>query len=162
MSSSEGPPRRDTNPEQPPLKGARDRFYDGAAAGATALIVEDDFRNMFALTAVLQRGKMFVVTAESGPRALTILERNAHIGIVLMDIMMPVMDGYETMAEIRKRPLCAKLPIIAVTGKAVVGERARCLAAGASDYIPKPVDTTALVTAIGRWLLTATADLPAS
>jgi CheY-like chemotaxis protein len=128
-----------------------DGFYKGAAAGTTVLIVDDDFRNIFALTALLERGKLFVVAAQSGSTALTILEDRADIDIVLMDIMMPVMNGYETMAEIRKRPHYADLPIIAVTGKVVGSERERCLAAGASDYIPKPVDTVELLAALSEW-----------
>ena len=162
MSTFEGRPGWDTSHDQAPLTSARDRFYEGAAAGATALIVDDDYRNMFALSAVLQRGKMVIVTADSGSRALHMLEREADIGIVLMDIMMPVMDGYQAIAAIRERPQCVELPIIAVTGKAVAGERERCIAAGASDFIPKPVDTTALLTAINHWLFEATTHLPPS
>jgi CheY-like chemotaxis protein len=118
------------------------------------LIVDDDFRNIFALTALLERGKLDVVAAESGPDALAILEQRSDIDIVLMDIMMPGMDGYETMEAIRRLPRLAELPIIAVTGKVVGGERARCLAAGASDYIPKPVDTAELLEALNQWFPT--------
>ena len=118
------------------------------------LIVDDDFRNIFALTALLERGKVEVVAAESGAAALGILERRNDIDIVLMDIMMPGMNGYETMEAIRRRPELADLPIIAVTGKVVGGERGRCLAAGASDYIPKPVDTAELLGALRQWFPT--------
>jgi CheY-like chemotaxis protein len=149
-----------TSQHQTPLTSSRDRFYEGAAGGVTALVVDDDSRNTFALTALLQRGKMIVVAADSGPAALDILEHRADIGIVLMDIMMPVMDGYEAITAIRKRPRSAELPIIAITGKADGGERERCIAAGASDYLAKPIDTAALMTTICRWLLTATMDLP--
>ena len=144
------------------LTTSRDRFYAGAAAGATALIVEDDYGNVFALTALLERGRINVITAESGAVALNILQHRIGIGIVLMDIMMPVMNGYETMTAIRQRPRSTELPIIAITGKGGRGERERCMAAGASDYLPKPIDTTALLTAVTRWLLDATAHLPAS
>ena len=102
---------------------------------------------------------MIVITADSGPRALQMLERTGDVGIVLMDIMMPVMDGYETMRAIREQRLSAEVPIIAITGN---GERDRCIAAGASDYIPKPIDTTALLTAVSYWLLEATEHLPPS
>jgi CheY-like chemotaxis protein len=148
-------------PDHAPLARARERFYDGAAAGLTALIVEDDYRSVFALTALLQRGRMIVVAAQSGARALAILHRRADIDIVLMDIQMPDMNGYETMTAIRKRPQSAEVPIIAITGK-VGGERQRCIAAGASDYIPKPIDTSALLIAISHWLLEATKHLPPS
>jgi CheY-like chemotaxis protein len=162
MNTSKGRPRSATSQRQARLTNSRDRFYQGVAAGATALVVDDDHPNRFALTGVLKRGKMVVVTADSGPAALEILERRADIGIVLMDIMMPVMDGYQVMAAIRNRPQSAELPIIAVTGKAVSGERGRCIAAGASDFISKPVDTAALLRAISRWLLAATMHLPPS
>jgi CheY-like chemotaxis protein len=115
------------------------------------LVVDDDFRNIFALTALLERGKVNVVSADGGVAALTILDQNTDIDLVLMDIMMPVMNGYETIAEMRKRPRSAEMPIIAVTGKVIGGERQRCLDAGASDYIPKPVDTAELLTALGKW-----------
>ena len=150
----------ETGQDQTSIKSSRDRFYEGAAAGATALIVDDDARNTFALTAVLKRGNMFVVTADSGPAALEILQDRVDIGIVLMDIMMPVMDGYETMTTMRKRIQSAELPIIAVTGKADDGERERCIAAGASAYIPKPVDTAALLNAISHCLPAPTPDAP--
>jgi CheY-like chemotaxis protein len=114
------------------------------------LVVDDDFRNIFALTALLERAEAKVVSAQSGAEALAILEQT-DIDIVLMDIMMPVMNGYQTMAEIRKNPRFADLPIVAVTGKVVDGERDRCLAAGASHYIPKPVNTSELLAALGNW-----------
>jgi signal transduction histidine kinase/HAMP domain-containing protein/ActR/RegA family two-component response regulator len=134
-----------------PDAGVRSDSYQGAATGATVLIVDDDFRNIFALTALLERGNLEVVASQSGVEALAILDKRSDIDIVLMDIMMPVMNGYETMAEIRKRPQYAELPIIAVTGKVVGGERERCIAAGASDYIPKPVDTAELLSALSDW-----------
>ncbi|MEJ7891487.1 MAG: ATP-binding protein [Solirubrobacteraceae bacterium] len=126
-------------------------FYMGSAAGITVLVVDDDFRNIFALTALLERGKVDVVAAESGHAALDILGARSDIDIVLMDIMMPVMNGYHTIAAIRQLPQFADLPIIAVTGKVVGSERERCLAAGASDYIPKPVDTAELLDALADW-----------
>jgi signal transduction histidine kinase/ActR/RegA family two-component response regulator len=127
-------------------------FYAGAAAGTKVLIVDDDFRNIFALTALLERGNLEVIPAESGPAALALLDERSDIQIVLMDIMMPVMNGYETMAEIRSRPQYAELPIIAVTSKVMGKERERCLAAGASDYMPKPVDTAELLAVLDRFL----------
>jgi CheY-like chemotaxis protein len=130
-------------------------FYAGAASGIVTLIVDDDFRNRFALTALLERGRIAVVTAEGGAQGVKILAERSDIDLVLMDIMMPQMDGYEAMTAIRKMPQWADLPIIAVTGKAVGAERERCIAAGATDYIPKPVDTAMLLDTIGKWLPTA-------
>jgi CheY-like chemotaxis protein len=130
----------------------RDAFYQGTAAGTTVLIVDDDFRNIFALTALLERGLMNVVAAESGADALSLLDERPEIAIVLMDIMMPVMDGYQAMAAIRRKAEFAELPIVAVTGKVVSGERERCIAAGASGYIPKPVDTAELLEALHQWI----------
>jgi CheY-like chemotaxis protein len=161
MNPFDGPPARAPSPDQTLLTRSRDRFYDGAAAGTTALIVDDDYRSGFALTAVLERGRMSVVTANSGATALDILGRRVDIDIVLMDIVMPVMNGYETMSAIRNRPQSAHVPIIAITGM-IGGERERCIAAGASDYIPKPIDMAALLTAISHWLLGVTDTLPAS
>jgi CheY-like chemotaxis protein len=126
-------------------------FYKGAAGGITVLVVDDEYRNIFALTALLERGDVSVVSAESGAAALARLDQRSDIDLVLMDIMMPVMNGYEAIAAIRARPDSADLPIIAVTGKVIDGERERCLAAGASDYIPKPVDTAELLTALHDW-----------
>jgi signal transduction histidine kinase/HAMP domain-containing protein/ActR/RegA family two-component response regulator len=125
---------------------------DRALDGTTVLVVDDDFRNIFALTALLERAQATVITAESGPDAIVALERNATIDIVLMDIMMPVMDGYTAIRTIRANDKFETLPIIAVTGKVVAGERERCLDAGANDYVPKPVNTAELLNAIGPWL----------
>ncbi len=121
--------------------------------GTRVLVVDDDFRNLFALTALLERSRANVLTAESGTDALGMLvDGGGGIDIVLMDIMMPIMDGYETILAIRRMEGLAELPIIAVTGKVVSGERERCLAAGANDYVPKPVDTNELLTALEPWL----------
>ncbi|HEY1480036.1 MAG TPA: ATP-binding protein, partial [Gaiellales bacterium] len=132
-------------------------FYNGSVAGTKVLIVDDDFRNIFALTALLERGKLAVVSAESGEAALAMLDTQDDIAIVLMDIMMPVMNGYDTIAAIRTRPARSELPIIAVTAKVNASERERCLAAGASDYIPKPVDTADLLVALDKWFTVARA-----
>ena len=120
--------------------------------GAKVLVVDDDFRNVFALTALLERGHADVTVAESGAEALAALERAPDIDLVLMDIMMPGMDGYTTIRAIRAIDRFQSLPIIAVSGKVVLGERQRCIDAGANDYVPKPVDTGELVAAISRWL----------
>jgi signal transduction histidine kinase/HAMP domain-containing protein/ActR/RegA family two-component response regulator len=153
IESAEPAPSADVTRERGRQKRSAGTAYDGIFDGATALIVDDDFRNIFALTALLERGGLSVVAAQSGPAALAILEeqRGHPIDLVLMDIMMPVMNGYEVMTAIRARPALAQLPIIAITGKAVGGERERCIAAGASDYIPKPVDTAELLAALSRW-----------
>jgi signal transduction histidine kinase/HAMP domain-containing protein/ActR/RegA family two-component response regulator len=122
--------------------------------GVKILVVDDDYRNIFALTALLERGNADVTVAESGSDALAILDRKGDIDIVLMDIMMPVMDGYDTIRAIRKLDQFRTLPIIAVTGKVVVGERLRCIEAGANDYVPKPVDTAELLMVLKPWLPT--------
>jgi signal transduction histidine kinase/HAMP domain-containing protein/ActR/RegA family two-component response regulator len=120
--------------------------------GLKVLVVDDDFRNIFAMTALLERGNADVTVAENGPDAIAALDQVADIHLVLMDIMMPGMDGYATIRAIREIPRFNALPIVAVTGKVVPGERQRCLDAGANDYVPKPVDTVELLTAIGPWL----------
>ncbi len=121
--------------------------------GTRVLVVDDDFRNLFALTALLERSRANVLTAESGQDALALLvDGGGAVDIVLMDIMMPIMDGYETIRAIRGLDGLGDLPIIAVTGKVVSGERERCIAAGANDYVPKPVDTNELMTALEPWL----------
>lgn len=121
-------------------------------SSTSVLVVDDDFRNIFALTALLERGKLDVVAAESGLAALEILKGRTDISAILIDIMMPVMNGYETMQAIRKLPEYAATPMFAVTGKVVVGERDRCLDAGATDYIPKPIDTSELLSTLWKWL----------
>jgi CheY-like chemotaxis protein len=128
------------------------RVEDNVFESARVLVVDDDFRNVFAMKALLERGGAVVSFAESGSAALDMLEGKPQMDIVLMDIMMPVMDGYATIRAIRKLDHCKDLPIIAVTGKVMAGERQRCLDAGANDYVPKPVDTGELVAAISPWL----------
>ena len=117
------------------------------------LVVDDDVRNLFALTAVFERSNIEVITAESGREALEILNSDKKIDIVLMDIMMPEMDGYETIQIIRKETKLKNLPIIAVTAKAMIGDRQKCIASGASDYITKPVKTDQLLSLMRVWLI---------
>jgi signal transduction histidine kinase/DNA-binding response OmpR family regulator len=121
-------------------------------AGKTVLVVDDDIRNIFALTSVLERQGMHVLAAESGRQAIDVLQREAHLDIVLMDIMMPEMDGIETMQAIRQVPKLKSLPIIAVTAKAMKGDREKCLEAGAWDYLSKPVDIEQLLAVLRGWL----------
>jgi signal transduction histidine kinase/CheY-like chemotaxis protein/HAMP domain-containing protein len=129
-------------------------------AGMKALVVDDDFRNIFALTTLLERCHLEVVSAESGEEGIAMLQQTTDINIVLMDIMMPVMDGYATMRAMRKLP-GGDLPIVAVTAVVDAGERQRCLDAGASAYVTKPVDTAGLLIVLGEWLPGAEpADLP--
>ncbi|TMJ53315.1 MAG: response regulator, partial [Alphaproteobacteria bacterium] len=125
---------------------------DEDLVGKTALLVDDDARNIFALSSVLERRGMKVLTATTGSEAVTLVELNPEIAIVLMDIMMPQMDGYQTMAAIRQNPSFGRLPIIALTAKAMKGDREKCLEAGASDYLAKPVNTEQLLLAIRMWL----------
>jgi CheY-like chemotaxis protein len=127
---------------------AREAFYRGSDAGATALVVEDDLRSRIALTALLERGKLNVVAAENGQDALETLRTREGVDLVLMDILMPGMDGYDTIIEIRSESRFERLPIIAVTAKGNGDERRRCLTAGASDFVRKPIDSATLLTAI--------------
>jgi CheY-like chemotaxis protein len=120
-------------------------------AGRTVLVVDDDVRNLFTLTTVLERYKIDVVTAESGLEALAILNKNPKVEMVLMDIMMPEMDGYETTRKIRSDLNNTTLPIIAVTAKAMKGDRQKCIEAGASDYIVKPVKIDQLLSLVRLW-----------
>jgi len=119
--------------------------------GKTVLVVDDDVRNLFTLTSVLERYKINVITAESGREAIDILHQNTHIDMVLMDIMMPEMDGYETTWQIRQEDKNNLLPIIAVTAKAMKGDRQKCIEAGASDYIVKPVKIDQLLSLVRMW-----------
>jgi signal transduction histidine kinase/CheY-like chemotaxis protein/HAMP domain-containing protein len=116
------------------------------------LIVDDDMRNIFALTSVLERHNVIVLAAENGKDAINTVKDNPDVQIILMDIMMPEMDGYETMRTIRKIPEFKSLPIIALTAKAMKGDREKCIEAGASDYITKPIDTAQLLSLLRVWL----------
>ncbi len=125
---------------------------DDDLVGKTVLVVDDDVRNIFALSSVLERRGMSVLTASNGNEAVNILESRPDLAIVLMDIMMPGMDGYETMKVIRREPSHRRLPIVALTAKAMKGDREKCLEAGASDYLAKPVNTDQLLSALRMWL----------
>jgi CheY-like chemotaxis protein len=125
---------------------------DEDLVGQTALLVDDDARNIFALSSVLERRGMKVLTATTGAEAIQLVESSPEIAIVLMDIMMPQMDGYQTMGIIRENPAFRRLPIIALTAKAMKGDREKCLEAGASDYLAKPVNTEQLLLALRMWL----------
>ncbi len=120
--------------------------------GKKALVVDDDMRNIFAMTSLLERNQMTVVSAESGKEALEVLSRNPDVDVVLMDIMMPEMDGYDTMRAIRKIEKYKSLPIVAVTAKAMKGDREKCIETGASDYITKPIDSDQLLSLMQNWL----------
>jgi HAMP domain-containing protein/CheY-like chemotaxis protein/nitrogen-specific signal transduction histidine kinase len=131
-----------------------DRLHhsDDALVGKKVLVVDDDVRNIFALSSVIERRGMTVMTAGTGREAIAKLESTPDIAIVLMDIMMPEMDGYETMQVIRQNPLFRRLPIIALTAKAMKGDREKCLEAGASEYLAKPVNTEQLLSSLRMWL----------
>src|SRR5262249_58704285 len=121
---------------------------DKILAGKKVLIVDDDMRNIFALSTVLEEHDMEIVSADNGRDAIRILQEQPNVDIVLMDIMMPEMDGMETMREIRKIARFKALPIIAVTAKAMKGDREKCIEAGAWDYLSKPVDAQQLLTVL--------------
>ncbi len=125
---------------------------DPTLKGKKALVVDDDIRNIFALTSILERYEMDVQYAENGHDALRMLNANPEIDVVLMDVMMPEMDGYEATRRIRENESFADLPIIAITAKAMKGDREKCIAAGASDYVTKPVDSDQLVGLLRVWL----------
>ncbi|MEV5434266.1 HAMP domain-containing protein [Streptomyces sp. NPDC052701] len=125
---------------------------DDSLAGRTVLVVDDDARNLFALSGILELHGFRVLHAENGRKGIETLVNNPDIALVLMDVMMPEMDGYTATAEIRKMPQYAELPIIAVTAKAMPGDREKSLASGASDYVTKPVDTQDLIACVRRWL----------
>ena len=140
------------DPTAPARRRQSDEVTGEDLEGAKILIVDDDYRNIFALSALLERANADVLTAESGAEALTTLRVVPDISIVLMDIMMPIMDGYETMRAIRAMDQFKNLPMIAVTGKVMAGERQRCIDAGANDYASKPIDTSELLTAVKQWV----------
>ena len=125
---------------------------DEDLVGRTVLLVDDDPRNIFALSSALERRGMNVLTATTGAEAITLIEETPALAIVLMDIMMPEMDGYQTIEKIRQNRAYRRLPIIALTAKAMKGDREKCLQAGASDYLAKPVNTEQLLSALRMWL----------
>ncbi|WP_019327354.1 response regulator, partial [Streptomyces sp. TOR3209] len=136
---SEEPQRLAAHPEDSP-------------AGRTVLVVDDDARNLFALSGILELHGFRVLHAENGRRGIETLMDHPEVDLVLMDVMMPEMDGYTATEEIRRMPRYADLPIIAVTAKAMPGDREKSLASGASDYVTKPVDTQDLIACVRRWL----------
>jgi CheY-like chemotaxis protein len=123
-----------------------------ALRGRKVLVVDDDARNIFALTTILESQEMDVISATNGRQAIELIKATPDLSVVLMDIMMPEMDGYETMREIRKDSEFRTLPILALTAKAMKGDREKCLEAGASDYIAKPVNTDQLLSLLRVWL----------
>jgi HAMP domain-containing protein/CheY-like chemotaxis protein/signal transduction histidine kinase len=125
---------------------------DEDLVGRTVLLVDDDSRNIFALSSVLERRGMHVLTATTGSEAIELVEQTPELAIVLMDIMMPEMDGYQTIENIRGNAAYRRLPIVALTAKAMKGDREKCLEAGASDYLAKPVNTEQLLSALRMWL----------
>jgi CheY-like chemotaxis protein len=132
------------------LQAARSR--DAAFENRTVLIVEDDVRNIFALSSILEPRGARLKIARNGREALDLLEQSPEVDIVLMDIMMPEMNGYEAMREIRRRENGSRVPIIALTAKAMRDDQERCLAAGASDYIAKPIDVEQLLSLMRVWM----------
>jgi CheY-like chemotaxis protein len=127
---------------------------DAVFKGRRILIVDDDVRNVFALASVLESHGMEVAFAENGREGLAALEENPEVDLVLMDIMMPELDGYETIREIRRQKRFEKLPIISLTAKAMKGDREKSIESGASDYLAKPVDTDHLLTVMAQWMHT--------
>jgi len=125
---------------------------DEDLVGKAVLVVDDDVRNIFALSSVLERRGMRVFTANTGSEAIQLLESTPELSMMLMDIMMPEMDGYQTMQKIRENPAFRRLPIVALTAKAMKGDREKCFEAGASDYLAKPVNTEQLLSALRMWL----------
>jgi CheY-like chemotaxis protein len=128
------------------------RHVDPHLSGRKVLIIDDDLRNIFALTSALEHHDVRVIHAETGKSGIEILQQNPDTELVLMDIMMPEMDGYETTRAIRKIPGIGSLPIIALTAKAMKGDREKCLQAGASDYVAKPVDLAYLFSVMRTWM----------
>ncbi|MET9618740.1 HAMP domain-containing protein [Kitasatospora indigofera] len=146
-------PRRQTEPAARPGAVARpDGRFDGRFDGEQVLIVDDDIRNVFALTSVLEQHGLTVLYAENGREGIEVLEQHEDVSLVLMDIMMPEMDGYATTEAIRRMPQFSGLPIIALTAKAMKGDREKSIEAGATDHITKPVETDHLLTVMHHWL----------
>ncbi|HVK87305.1 MAG TPA: ATP-binding protein [Kofleriaceae bacterium] len=158
------PSSADAIPEAAPVPTAKSEpvkpaptpaLVETTLAGATVLLVDDDMRNLYSLASVLRESSITVVTAADGSEALEALEREPHVDAVLMDVMMPVMDGHEAIRRIRAQDRFRALPIVALTARAMEGERERCLEAGATDYLPKPVDVARLFEVLRRSLTAA-------
>jgi HAMP domain-containing protein/signal transduction histidine kinase/DNA-binding response OmpR family regulator len=137
---------------QPEAQNGDGEHVETSLATKKVLIVDDDIRNIFALTAMLERQQMEVFSVDSGKEALETLEQNPDIDIALVDVMMPEMDGYETMTRMRETPTFKDRPIIALTAKAMRGDREKCIEAGASDYIAKPVNNSHLLSMLRSWM----------
>ncbi len=139
-----------------PVRSFTPNSYDGSTPAnwqdKTVLLVDDDMRNVFSLSTLLEEHQLTVITASDGMEAIDAVNQHPQVSVVLMDMMMPVMDGYEATRRIRADPRFAKLPIIALTAKAMAGDRAQCIQAGASDYITKPVDTQQLLSVMRVWM----------
>jgi signal transduction histidine kinase/ActR/RegA family two-component response regulator len=151
-ASAAAPPASSQAPASQPWPAPQHWSANPPPTGLKALIIDDDFRNIFALTTLLERNHFDVVSAESGQEGIAILGQTPGIDIVLVDIMMPVMDGYATIRAIRNLPACRDLPILAVTANVTPGERERCIDAGASAYISKPLETDDLMLVIAQCL----------
>ncbi|MFF1950522.1 HAMP domain-containing protein [Kitasatospora herbaricolor] len=152
-AAEESLPRQQTEPAARPGAVARpDGRFDGRFDGEQVLIVDDDIRNVFALTSVLEQHGLTVLYAENGREGIEVLEQHEDVALVLMDIMMPEMDGYATTEAIRRMPQFSGLPIIALTAKAMKGDREKSIEAGATDHITKPVETDHLLTVMHHWL----------
>jgi len=136
--------------EQKVIPNLQDK--DSVFKNKRILLADDDMRNVFAMSKILREKGMEVLKAEDGRKALNVLEQEPDIHLVLMDIMMPIMDGYETMKKIREQAQFTKLPIIALTAKAMMGDREKCIESGASDYLAKPVDMERLLSMMRVWL----------
>ncbi|MFH8753303.1 HAMP domain-containing protein [Streptomyces rimosus] len=165
LPSAPTPPAAPQPVEEPPQTPAEEPWigngqdlvssgFDGGFHGEKVLIVDDDIRNVFALTSVLEQNGLSVLYAENGREGIEVLEQHDDVVLVLMDIMMPEMDGYATTAAIRRMPQFAGLPIIALTAKAMKGDREKSIESGASDYVTKPVDTDHLLTVMEQWMRT--------
>jgi signal transduction histidine kinase/HAMP domain-containing protein/CheY-like chemotaxis protein len=150
--SAERPPSELPAPRKTPAPLKADRPANGVLAGKKVLVVDDDGRNLFAVTSLLEAQGMQVSPATSAREAIDVLGREPDVALVLMDVMMPDMDGYAATREIRRRPQFASLPIIALTAKVMQGDREKVLEAGMSDFVAKPVDTDQLLAVLRRWL----------
>jgi tubulin-specific chaperone A len=126
--------------------------HEDVLSGKTIMIVDDDMRNVFALSSVLESYNVSIVIGKNGREGIEKLKANPHIDLIMMDIMMPEMDGYEAMRLIRSEAKYKKLPIIALTAKAMKDDREKCLAAGANEYLTKPVDSAKLISLLRVWL----------